>query len=43
MCGTHTAERQRDRQKELPRQEFELDEVAKECGSQGDPVSLAGL
>ncbi|KAL8164603.1 UNVERIFIED_CONTAM: Dedicator of cytokinesis protein 7 [Gekko kuhli] len=37
MGGARAAERQRDRQKELPRQDFELDEAAQERGSQGDP------
>ncbi|XP_060109207.1 dedicator of cytokinesis protein 6 [Heteronotia binoei] len=38
MYSPSAAERQRDRQKELPRQDFELDEAAKEQrGSQGDP------
>ncbi|XP_077186092.1 dedicator of cytokinesis protein 6 isoform X3 [Paroedura picta] len=37
MYSASVAERQRERQKKLPRQEFELDEADKEHGSQGDP------
>ncbi|XP_053147840.1 dedicator of cytokinesis protein 6 isoform X4 [Hemicordylus capensis] len=36
MYNANTAERQRDRQKGLPKQVFELDEVAEERSSQGD-------
>ncbi|KAJ6657732.1 hypothetical protein lerEdw1_002233 [Lerista edwardsae] len=38
--NANTAERQRDRQKGLPRQVFELDEVAEERSSQGDSDDL---
>uniref|UniRef100_A0A670KKY9 Dedicator of cytokinesis 6 n=1 Tax=Podarcis muralis TaxID=64176 RepID=A0A670KKY9_PODMU len=40
MYNAITAERQRERQKGLPRQVFELDEVAEERSSQGDSDDL---
>lgn len=43
MYNANTAERQRDRQKGLPRQVFELDEVAEERSSQGDSVSAGHM
>lgn len=43
MYNANTAERQRERQKGLPRQIFELDEVAEERSSQGDSVSPSSL